>query len=187
MREVNRALEIEPRSPLADTLKGQFLFHARQYEGAAEQLRTTLERYPTFWIALLQLGTVYQRGGRYEEALAAFTKAGESGDSWTPVARIGHALAVFGQREAALRTLDELHAAGERTYVPPYHLALVYHGLRDPASTLRWLERAYEERDVRLVFLGVDPAWDSLREHPGFIALLQRMNLTSEAEPGLRP
>jgi DNA-binding winged helix-turn-helix (wHTH) protein/TolB-like protein/Flp pilus assembly protein TadD len=187
MREVNRALEIEPRSPLADTLKGQFLFHARQYEGAAEQLRTTLERYPTFWIALLQLGTVYQRGGRHEEALAAFTKAGESGDSWTPVARIGHALAVFGQREAALRTLDELHAAGERTFVPPYHLALVYHGLRDPASTLRWLERAYEERDVRLVFLGVDPAWDSLREHPGFIALLQRMNLTSEAEPGLRP
>ena len=177
MRAVNRALEIEPRSPLADALKGQFLFHARQYESAAEQLRTTLESHPTFWIALLQLGTVYQRGGRYEEALAAFRKAGESGHSWTPVARIGHALAVFGQREAALRTLDELHAAEERTYVPPYHLALVYHGLRDPANALRWLEKAYEDRDVRLVFLGVDPAWDSLREHPGFIALLQRMNL----------
>ena len=39
------------------------------------------------------------------------------------------------------------------------------------------LERAYAERDVRMVFIGVDPLWDSLRQNRRFIALLESMKL----------
>ena len=44
---------------------------------------------------------------------------------------------------------------------------------------MRWLEKAYEDRDVRMVFLGVEPAWDSLRADLRFIGLLKRMNFTN--------
>jgi tetratricopeptide (TPR) repeat protein len=179
LREVDRALATEPRSPIASTLKGQFLFNARRYGDAAEQLRSTLESRPTLWIALLHRGRLYERDGRYEEALAAFSKAKESGGSWTPVALSGFTQAASGQRQAAERTLSEMRVAAERTYVPPYSFALVYQGLRDTDNALRWLERAYEDRDVRMVFLGVEPAWDSLRADLRFIGLLKRMNLTN--------
>jgi TolB-like protein len=179
LREVDRALATEPRSPIASTLKGQFLFNARRYGDAAEQLRSTLESHPTFWIALLHRGRLYERDGRYEEALAAFSKAKESGGSWTPVALIGFTQAASGQRQAAERTLSEMQAAAERTYVSPYSFAMVYQGLRDTDNALRWLERAYDDRDVRMVFLGVEPAWDSLRADRRFIGLLKRMNLTN--------
>jgi DNA-binding winged helix-turn-helix (wHTH) protein/TolB-like protein/thioredoxin-like negative regulator of GroEL len=182
LAEVNRAIAIEPRSPIASTLKGQFLFHAKRYGDAADQLRSTLESHPTFWIALLHLGGLYESQGRYEEALAAFAKAREAGGVWTPVARIGFTQATSGQRQLAQRTLSEMRAAAERTYVPPYHFALVYQGLRDGDNALRWLETAYQDRDVRMVFLGVDPAWDSLRTDQRFIALLKRMNLSGEAK-----
>jgi DNA-binding winged helix-turn-helix (wHTH) protein/TolB-like protein/Flp pilus assembly protein TadD len=179
LREVDRALVTEPRSPIASTLKGQFLFNARRYGDAAEQLRSTLESHPTFWIALLHRGRLYERDGRYEEALAAFSKAKEAGGSWTPVALSGFTQAASGHRQAAERTLSEMRAAAERTYVPPYSFALVYQGLRDTDNALRWLERAYEDRDVRMVFLGVEPAWDSLRADLRFGGLLKRMNLTN--------
>jgi DNA-binding winged helix-turn-helix (wHTH) protein/TolB-like protein/Tfp pilus assembly protein PilF len=176
LREVDLALATEPQSPIASTLKGQFLFSARRYADAAEQLRSTLESHPAFWIALLHRGRLYERDGRYQEALAAFSRARESGGSWTPVALSGFTQAASGQRQAAERTLGEMRAAAERAYVPPYGFALVYQGLRDTDNALRWLERAYEDRDVRMVFLGVEPVWDSLRADPRFIGLSKRMN-----------
>jgi tetratricopeptide (TPR) repeat protein len=179
LAEVDRAIAIEPRSPIASTLKGQFLFHAKRYGDATEQLRSTLENHPTFWIALLHHGRVYEREGRYEEALAAFAKARESGGMWTPVALSGFTQATSGQRQLAERTLSDMRAAAARTYVPPYNFALVYQGLRDSDNAMRWLETAYQDRDVRMVFLGVDPAWDSLRTDPRFIALSKRLNFPS--------
>jgi hypothetical protein len=57
-----------------------------------------------------------------------------------------------------------------------YHIALVHHAIGEDAETLRWLERGYAERDVRMVFIGVDPLWDGLRPNRGFEALVKRMN-----------
>ena len=39
---------------------------------------------------------------------------------------------------------------------------------------MEWLERSYQDRDVHLVFLPVDPKWDSFREDGRFQALLRR-------------
>lgn len=72
--------------------------------------------------------------------------------------------------------LRELKAASEKSYVPPYNLAMVYNGLGNSAETMKWLEKAYEEKDVHMVFLGVDPKWDKLRSDPGFASLMKRMN-----------
>jgi hypothetical protein len=46
-------------------------------------------------------------------------------------------------------------------YMPPYAVALVHAGLGDTERALEWLERAYTERDVHLIFLVVDPKWES--------------------------
>jgi gamma-glutamylcysteine synthetase len=39
------------------------------------------------------------------------------------------------------------------------------------------LEKAYAEKDIRMVFLGVEPKWGALRSEPRFIELLKKMNL----------
>lgn len=50
-------------------------------------------------------------------------------------------------------------------------------GLGDHKTTLEWLEKAYQDRDFAMPTLGREPAYDPLRQEPGFIALLNRMNL----------
>ncbi len=74
--------------------------------------------------------------------------------------------------------MHELLAISKDRYVPPYNIALVYQGLGNTPETVRWLEKAYEEKDVRMIWLGVDPKWDTLRSDPRFISILKRMGLS---------
>jgi tetratricopeptide (TPR) repeat protein len=45
------------------------------------------------------------------------------------------------------------------------------------SEALDYLEKGFAERDVRLVFLKVEPQWDQLRSEPRFIDLIKRMKI----------
>jgi hypothetical protein len=44
-------------------------------------------------------------------------------------------------------------------------------------EAVRWLEKAYDEKDAHLVLLGVEPKWGPLRGTVGYMKLLERMSL----------
>ena len=58
----------------------------------------------------------------------------------------------------------------------PFGYAMVHIGLEEKQVALDWLERAEEERNGWLVYLGVEPRLDPLRLEPRFMALMERMN-----------
>jgi len=72
--------------------------------------------------------------------------------------------------------LDELLALGEERYLSPYHVAYVHVAL-DPDEAVRWLERAYDDRAPGIAGIATSFLFARLREHPGFVALLGKMNL----------
>ena len=64
-----------------------------------------------------------------------------------------------------------------KQYVSPFHIALVYVGLGENAQAIEWLEKAKAERDPFLIYIKVDPNFDSLRGEPLFQALLESLGL----------
>jgi hypothetical protein len=98
-----------------------------------------------------------------------------------PISLIGYTYAVCGHKDSAAQALRDLQAISADKYVPPHYFALVYQGLGESAEALRWLERAYREKDVHMVFLGRDPKWDSLRGDVRFASLMQRLQLPQDA------
>lgn len=50
-------------------------------------------------------------------------------------------------------------------------------GLGEKSTALDWLDRAYQERNDRLVYLGVDPMADPLRSEPRFTELLRKIGI----------
>ena len=100
-----------------------------------------------------------------------------SGGNTEAVSLHGYALAVSGNRDEARAVLDELNRSSAERYVPPYNIAMIYNGLGEKDETFVWLEKAYEERDVRLTFIKVDPKWDKFRSDPRFADLIKRMKL----------
>ena len=72
--------------------------------------------------------------------------------------------------------LEELSKLSTGRYVLPYHLALIHNGLGEEDQALTWLERGFEQRDAKMVFLKVEPKWNNLRNEPRFVDLMKRMN-----------
>ena len=75
-----------------------------------------------------------------------------------------------------------LTAAAKRSddeTVGTYGIAIIHAGLGEKDQAFEWLEKAYEVRDLGMVFLKVDPTLDPLRSDPRFQDLLRRMNFPS--------
>ncbi len=177
LREINRALTIDPLSPIALTLKAQFLFYAGRHQEARDQVSAVLRDSPGFWLARLQMGRSHLHDGRFSDALESFQSAQEAGGTWTPLTLIGYTHAASGRTADAERVLRELTTAAGTSYVPPYHIALLHAGLGDTKAAISWLERGVQERDVRMVFVGVDPLWQPMHGVPEFRDLLRRLKL----------
>ena len=68
--------------------------------------------------------------------------------------------------------------------MPPVAIALVHAGLGEREAVMEWLAKAYDARDVHLIYLPVDPKWDPYRADPRFQALLTRCGFTASTRGG---
>jgi hypothetical protein len=82
----------------------------------------------------------------------------------------------LGRKADADSALNELIKRGDSEAMS---LAAVYAHRSENDRAFTWLERAYSSRDADLWFLRSDPAFKSLRGDPRYLALLQKLGLTS--------
>jgi TolB-like protein/Flp pilus assembly protein TadD/class 3 adenylate cyclase len=174
--EIARARELDPVFLLFRALEGMFLHHARRDDEALARLQKTLELDPNFWVTHLILGKVYTQQRKYSDAITEFNKARElSHGNSEAIASSGYVAALMGDKAKARAVLNELKASEH--YIPPYNVALVYNGLGEQNEAVIQLDKACEERDVRLTLLKVDPRWDAFRSNPRFVSILKRIGL----------
>lgn len=178
MQEMQKAHELDPLSLVISMEVAWILYMAREYDGAVEQSVKTLDLEPNFVPALYTLGLAYEQMSKHEKALAALRKAREaSGSNPASLAALGHAYASAGKRREAMKLLGELLKMSRQSYVSPYWLAILQAGLGEKDSGFEWLEKAYQERDVWLVWLKQEPRFDSLRSDSRFHDLVRRVGL----------
>lgn len=95
--------------------------------------------------------------------------------AWT-LGELGHAYARLGRKSEAEQVLKKFTRRSEHGYVPGYNVAMVYAGLGRKEQALTFLEKAYADRCSTLMFIKVDPEFDSLHSEPRFADLVRRMN-----------
>jgi len=159
---------------------GWGFYFARRYDDALEQLHKTLELEPNFVMAHFILGLTYLQKRQFEQATAELQQAiSLSGDTPLSLALgvLGHVSAVSGKRTEAHRMLERLEALSRQRYVSSYSLALIYTGLGETDAALASLQKAYEERHDRLIYLNVEPIFDGIRSDPRFRDLLRPIGL----------
>lgn len=178
MEEARRARELDPLSPMVNSVAATYAAVARRPDEARQLIGKALQIDPEFWIAHFALGMVATGNKDYPLAIAEFERARDtSGGSLQAVSMLGSAQAQSGNASEARAVLDRLETLASKRYVPATAVATVHAGLGDFEATLTWLERAYAQRDVRMTFLKVDRRWDGLRNQPRFAALMHRMKL----------
>jgi serine/threonine-protein kinase len=160
------------RSDVATTL-----LRAGRYDDALREATRAVELDPQYARGRATLGWAFLKKGSHREGLDELERAVSLGPGETQwLAQLGQAYALSGKGTEARAVLRQLEEWATQRYVSPYHVAYVYAGLGEQDRAIDCLERAYEERaavhGIKGSFL-----FTTLRAHPGFTALLRKMNL----------
>lgn len=196
--EAKRTSELEPLSFIASSHLGWILYLSGRNDEAIAQCTKILNLDPNSFPAHRYLGLAYEQKGMYTQAIDEFQKGVKLSGSPLMLALLGHAYAASGKTAEARAVLSDLYDLGGfgeidnkrsaaptvasrnvegRRYVSPYTVAAIYTALGEKDQAFKWLERAYEERDVWLMNLKVDPVFAKLRSDKRFQDLLTRTGL----------
>lgn len=178
LAESKKAQELDPTSAGRKATEGVTLYCAGHYDEAIEHLRRALELDVNHPIAHYGLARIYVQKGMYDEAIEEYERTIHAfGKSPELLAHLGYVYAVSGRMADAEKVLEELEESAHQCYVPSVYRALVCVGLGRKEQAFEWLEKAYQEHDVNLVSLAVEPTLASLRDDPRFSRLLQLTRL----------
>ena len=174
--EIDRALQLDPLSLIVNTDVGFQMFYARNYDDCIKQLRRTLQMDPAFPVAHLWLGRAYQQKGMFEESMAEYQATDAALPNWVvTIAGIGNLQGLAKKSADAQLTLAELETMSKSRYVTPYGVALVYAGMGKNDEAFRRLKQAFDDRAHWLVWIRLDPRWDSLRSDQRYTEMIRRM------------
>jgi Flp pilus assembly protein TadD len=158
--------------------EGQAQSFAGNDERAIALLRQTVELDPKFSLARIYFGLAALGGGDFSTAIAEAeqAKALEKGDP-NAIVLFGNACARAGRAEDARRALGQLEELARTQYVDSFAFAFLHVGMGQKEKALDALEKAYEERSPRLVFLKVMRAFEPLRSERRFQSLVSRLRI----------
>jgi serine/threonine protein kinase/tetratricopeptide (TPR) repeat protein len=178
IREARRAVDLDYFAPATTTQLGNVLYRARRYDEAITVLRKTLDLEPNFVAARVYLGLCYMLQGKHAEAISEMRKGKEAAPGHPGiVSTLGLVYGAAGQSEQARQCLKELNEIAQQRYVAAFNYAGIYSGLGEMELTMKWLKKAYEDRDPSIRGFKFDPVFDPVRQDPRFIAWTREVGL----------
>jgi len=175
--QAKRAQELEPLSFIGNSHLGWILYLAGRNDEAIAHCKRLLDVDPNFFPAHRYMGLAYEQKGMLKEAIDEFEQGVKLSGSPLMLSLLGHAYAASGKKAEAERILSDLDQQKQQRYVSPYTIATIYAGLGDKDQAFKMLEKAFEERDIWLMNLKVDPVLIGLHSDQRFRDLLQRIGL----------
>jgi serine/threonine protein kinase/tetratricopeptide (TPR) repeat protein len=177
LSHVERAIEIDRFTPIVPQTLNWILYHARRFDEAIAATRNFIKDEPRYGLTLLFFGSMLWRVGQFEEAIRVCRRSVELlGKTPYTLVWLASAYAAAGESEETRQLIAEIDELSLRRYVSPYLSAMIYANLNDREKALTLLEKAWEIRDGRLHWLGIDPQFDRLRDDARLNDLLRRMN-----------
>jgi serine/threonine protein kinase/tetratricopeptide (TPR) repeat protein len=178
MAETRKAIEIDPLSLVIKSTLGDELYFKGEYDRAIEQYLSTLELDKDFANAHGWLAKCYRQKGMLGDAASELEKAAAlDGNSSRTLGDLGNAYALAGNKAKAQEILATILERSRQGFSVNSQAAFIYWGLGDKERTFEALEKAYQQGEIDIRYLKVEPAWQGLRSDDRFRVLLKKMNL----------
>jgi serine/threonine-protein kinase len=172
-QEMERALQLDPLSLIANENRGEVDYHARNYDAAARQFRKTLDLDPAFIWSHVALAATLSMQGKQAEALAESEQI-----HLPPVHDVLRAtiLARAGRREEALALARDLEHRMGGAAPRPVDMGRLYVALGDVDRAFAAFQQACDGESFA-TDLKVAPDYDAIRSDPRYHALLRCLKL----------
>jgi len=183
LAEIERAQALDPASTSILADKGDILFHAGRRDEAITLLKQMEATDPGFRSPHLYLRTFYLAEGDYPDFLVESRKDALLLRDNVALATTAAAEKGFTRGDPKPMFLSMLQTQ-KRYYsqklISPTLVAETCALLGNKGEALQYLKAAYDQHDELILSVQDFPAFDSLRETPGYRDLLNRMNLPVE-------
>jgi tetratricopeptide (TPR) repeat protein len=178
--EANRAFQCDPLSPMAKDSLGEIKVSARRYDEAIAACKKVANENPTFAPAHGCLASGYWGKRMYSQVIEEWKIYGQlSGER--PESEFASAVErgfhLSGWKGALTKGIETRMAQRRLNYISAYGIATFYADLGDKDQAFKWLNIAYQERDIGLLSLKTDFLLDPLRSDPRFAELVSRVGL----------
>jgi eukaryotic-like serine/threonine-protein kinase len=172
----HRALELDPLSVFANFSEGEILLEQQDFDGAIAQEQKTLEIDPNLPLPYGVLSSCYQAKGMDDKAANALEQQAEVERQPEAAAEMKRVYAASGLKGLYLWQIKQQSDPATPAY-DPLSVGDAYAHLGDKDAAFPWLEKAYQQRDLRLVFLNYlsGPAEASVHSDPRYADLLRRI------------
>ena len=182
--EARRGIELDPFAVVAMNEVAKNFYYARKYDEALKKYVHSIEIEPDSAYLHKGLAEVYVQRSLFDDAVReielALTISGRSAlflDSAAAVYALSH------EDRKSRGILAEAEKLSENRFVPSYGRAAAHAALGDKEKAVQMLRKASDEHGW-LIWLGVDPIFDSLRNEEAFLAVLRKMNLEVDRATG---
>jgi len=177
-REMSTARVLDPRTLARRSPHAAVLFYAKRYDDAIRNVLEMLAVDPALEASHFRLGRLYAAKRRFAEAITEIDRPAMP--RLFKFAELARVYGEAGQRNRALQHLDALNQLmmqqnAER--VDPDTLAFIYVALGDRPRAFALLDEAVRARTPGVIWVKVDPRFDSIRDDERFRTIVNRLGL----------
>ena len=129
---------------------------------------------PNFAVSHVFLGEALYAAGRIREAVEAAERAQAISDAPLILGPLGCFYGAAGARQQAEQILERLQA---RPHVAAHAVAAVHLGMGNVDAAIDWFDSAIEQHSMWVIWLKMEPMYDTLRASPRFSSLLAKVGL----------
>ncbi|MGC1650300.1 MAG: hypothetical protein WA741_31135, partial [Candidatus Sulfotelmatobacter sp.] len=191
--EAKRSLQFDPFSKFTMDFSEWAFYLNRRYDLAIEQSHKTFELAPEMPWSHYDLGQIYEWTGRQREAIEEYTTAQEIfGLSQSRLEELRTAYRQSGEKGYWRKNIEFCQEASKQRrkfatpsgygfcdYVKDLWVALFHVRLGELDAAFQLLDTACTKHETEIIYLNVDPQWDSVRSDPRFQSLLRRIGLNN--------
>jgi tetratricopeptide (TPR) repeat protein len=177
-QHMTQAKDLDPGSSVITAGLGVIAYYKRDYEKAEKHYKEALELEEDSTPAHLGLLILYLKQERWDAALEKIRKGsvmpGEGG---------GYLVGAFdrafkGQFEEADELLRKVREEAGNNFVPAIYFAAFWAVFDKPDKSIYWLSESIKDRSEYLIYINVDPLFDSIRQHQHYPEILRQIGLT---------
>jgi TolB-like protein len=177
LKELRMAHELDPLSFLFSQWLAFGLEIASNYDEAIKIMERSTGFNPQLAWHQLELARLYFRLGRPEDARQRVRQARSAKLTTYEETFLATDLAIMGRTAEAREVLSKIEGKRPEQYVSPTHMASAYCALGEADKALELLEEDFAVSPVAFLFYNQLPDFDSIRSHPRFVSLVERLNL----------
>jgi TolB-like protein/thioredoxin-like negative regulator of GroEL len=154
-----------------------YYFNNQPYR-AIQHYETAMKLFPSNDGLRNGLGRVYIYTGKYQEAINLIEAYVNKGNLYPrPLGNLAIAYFHTGQQMKADSILNDIKARSAKSPVgsPAFYTAMIYAQMNEADLAFEWLEKAYQDREVEMYWLKVEPPFGPLKNDPRWQEMLDKV------------